>query len=373
MTFYRIGKLKGRYVVTWRDDPDDKNTRRRFRLKARNKREAEEDAERKYRSYLYGRKSSLTFSTLWNNYSESVKNRPTARTLASFWKTIGPALGHYDPKMINDSAIAQYLRSRRAKKSPITKRNLSNTTLSNEVQMIQTVLNYAFHKNIIDFKPIKFRKPIKTIRRERWLTDEEIQALLTEASGTPHLFVAVSLLLATAGRLGAVLELTWTDVSFEKNTIDLRVDDGEDLKEEDFDANPYGVLPSHHKKRRAFVPMSSGMRKLLWTWKDTCDSEYVVEYRGGQIRSITTAFQNCVRRAGLVDVNIHSLRHTAAVHMAKAGCSFERISQYLGHSSVAVTREKYARFAPDHLRMEADSVDFNTKFNASMDRSTNVT
>ena len=37
-----------------------------------------------------------------------------------------------------------------------------------------------------------------------------------------------------------------------------------------------------------------------------------------------------------------------------------RISQFLGHSSTAVTERVYARYAPDHLREEAALLDFSS-------------
>jgi len=35
----------------------------------------------------------------------------------------------------------------------------------------------------------------------------------------------------------------------------------------------------------------------------------------------------------------------------------DRIAQYLGHSDSRITERVYARFAPDHLRDEADILD----------------
>jgi len=65
-----------------------------------------------------------------------------------------------------------------------------------------------------------------------------------------------------------------------------------------------------------------------------------------------------VDSAGLKKVSPHTLRHTAAVHMAAAGVPMAKISQYLGHSSTAMTERVYARFAPDHLTEAAAVLDF---------------
>lgn len=36
----------------------------------------------------------------------------------------------------------------------------------------------------------------------------------------------------------------------------------------------------------------------------------------------------------------------------------QRVSQYLGHSSITVTEKIYARYAPEHLHEESEAVDF---------------
>ncbi|WP_245594922.1 tyrosine-type recombinase/integrase [Gemmobacter nectariphilus] len=55
---------------------------------------------------------------------------------------------------------------------------------------------------------------------------------------------------------------------------------------------------------------------------------------------------------------LHVLRHTAAVHMAKAGGPIGEISQYLGHGNVQITATVHARFSPQHLSRAAKALNF---------------
>jgi integrase len=57
-------------------------------------------------------------------------------------------------------------------------------------------------------------------------------------------------------------------------------------------------------------------------------------------------------------VTPHMLRHSAAVHMAEDDVSMEQISQFLGHSSVEITRRIYARFSPSYLKKAAGALEF---------------
>ena len=339
-----IGKLKGRYVVYWNDTEgvgdNIKKVRRRFRLNAKTKDEAWAEGGRVYDSQLALKGSKLTFEELVERYLKYLGDRKSATDIRNLWKSAGAQLGYYDPLKIDDEVISRYLDYRREHYYAKRGKEISNGSLHSEVNQIQTVLNFGKKKKLISEDPHKLSKPPKPRPKERWLTDDEIERLLSETVKTPHLHVAVILLLSTAGRIGAVLEITWDRVDFESRTIDLRVDD------------------DGPRKGRAFVPMNVGANAILTEWKPMCDSDYVVEYKGGPIPSITNAFNKAVKRAGLKGVTPHVLRHTAAVHMVAAGHPMARVSQYLGHSSIAVTEKIYARFAPDHLRDEAASLDF---------------
>lgn len=87
-------------------------------------------------------------------------------------------------------------------------------------------------------------------------------------------------------------------------------------------------------------------------------SEYVVEWAGDRVKSIRKGFETAVTAAKLEEVTQHTLRHTAAVHMAAAGIPMSKISQFLGHSNEAITARVYARFQPDHRREAGDVLNF---------------
>lgn len=99
-------------------------------------------------------------------------------------------------------------------------------------------------------------------------------------------------------------------------------------------------------------------RASLQTAHDARLSEWVVEYNGKQIKSIRTGYSNALRRAGLVGVNIHQIRHTVAVKMLSSGQPIEVVSQYLGHSNIQITQKIYARFLPEHLSDAASVLEF---------------
>lgn len=335
----QIGKLKGRYVVYWYEIPGDPDSKRRFRLKAQNLKEARPEAKRVYEAQMILKGSELTFEEISKLYLKSLSGRSSERNVGYLLKQVLPFFGNYSPLQIGDDEVDEYLEERRTDFWERNDREISNGSLNSEIGLVQTALNFGYKKNLSG-KPQKLKRPSKPVPRDRWLEVDEIEKLVEASKPEPHLQVALVIMLATAGRVSAVLELTWKRVDLKNRTIDLRVD------------------PKRPAKGRAIVPMNSTAYELLSRWKPMCDSDYVVEYRGGSIGTIRSAFESAVKRAELKDVSPHTIRHTAAVHMVAAGCSLQRVSQYLGHSSIQVTEKHYARFAPKHLQKEAEAVDF---------------
>ena len=84
----------------------------------------------------------------------------------------------------------------------------------------------------------------------------------------------------------------------------------------------------------------------------------MVEWASGTILSIRKGFDRATGSENLPGIGPHTLRHTAAVHIAKGEGPMSQIAQYLGHSSTAITERTYARYSPDHLQTAAEMLDF---------------
>jgi integrase len=224
MSMFELGRLNGKWVVYWYETSNGALKRRRFRLKAKTKADARAEAHRRYDVELALKGAQLTFAEIWKRYETYLTGRRTQKQLIEHWKLIGPILGSYNPLHIDDDAVRIYLDWRREDARKRINREIGEGTLHNEVGLIQSTLNFAYKKNIIKEKPQKLIRPKKPPLKERALDNEEIHKLLSAAKRTPHLHVAIVLMLSTAGRISAILELTWDRVDFENKTIDLRVD-----------------------------------------------------------------------------------------------------------------------------------------------------
>lgn len=322
----RIGKLNGKYVVTW---TDESGKRRRYRLKANNQQGAEAEGRDVFRREI-ARPSGHLISDLWSMYREEKSGRQIAETIGYTGKSLLPFFGALRPDQITVSDCRKYSAERIAA-------GRSVGTVWTELGHLRIVCRWAEKSQLIDRAP-NIELPQKPAPKDRHLTDAEI-AKLIDADAEPHIRIAILLMLTTAGRVGAILELTWDRVDFDRNQINLRVDS------------------SGPRKGRAVVPMNSTLRAALSVASDAAMTDYVVEWAGGPVKSIRKGFASTVSNAGLKDVTPHTLRHTAAVRMASRGIPMPMISQYLGHSNTTVTERVYARFAPDHMSEAAAALE----------------
>src|SRR5207244_11467680 len=74
---------------------------------------------------------------------------------------------------------------------------------------------------------------------------------------------------------------------------------------------------------------------------------------GGHIVDVRTGFQNACKRAGLIDLHFHDLRHTFASQFVMAGGNLFILKSVLGHKNITMT-QRYAHLAPTYLIKSID-------------------
>lgn len=323
-----IGRLRGGFCVYW-DDPEGK--RRRYQLKANNPQEAQAEALRVYKQRTEQNQPRLDIKYIWEMYREDLGTKPTAKTMEYTGKSILPHFGSYTPDQITRPLCLEYQQKQ-------LDQGKSIGSVWTELGHLKSALNWAVKTRMITQAPFIW-KPSKPETEKTILSKESVNKLLS-AAHAPHLKLALTLLLGTGARVGAILDLKWNRVSFEHNEINLRLED------------------SVTRKGRARVPMNSMVRQALIEHRRAALTDYVIEYAGGPVKCIRNGFTAAVRRAGLPHTRIHDLRHTAAVTMLSQGLPLEKVAQMLGHSNVSTTYRVYGRYLPEHMKDAADLLDF---------------
>lgn len=326
MRDYRLGRLKGRWVVMWNEED---GRRRRYRLTATSRHEAEKEA-RELILYAQAPEGGSTVAQAWAAYQEDMGERRQAAKLEQVGKNVLPVFGHLGADQITVEDCRAYIATRRAD-------GRKDGTIRTEMNCLRATVKWAEKRGLINTAP-HIELPRMPQPRDRYLTRAEASALIN-AAVDPHIRLAILLMLTTAGRIGALLELTWDRVDLERRVIKLAKND---------------IGP---KKGRATVPVNDTLIAALQTAQASSVSPFVVEWGGRQVGSIKTGFNAAVKRAGIAHCTPHDLRRTAGRFMVEAGVPIEEVASYLGHSNPSVTRSTYAQFSPDYLRRAAGALD----------------
>jgi integrase len=99
------------------------------------------------------------------------------------------------------------------------------------------------------------------------------------------------------------------------------------------------IIPAHAVKNRTrrVVVLNSRAKAVIDQLRGQ-HSEFVFTYKGDRVLAMNnTAWQNARRRAGLIQVRVHDLKHTFGSRLRAANVSFEDRQDLLGHKSSRIT------------------------------------
>ncbi len=197
----------------------------------------------------------------------------------------------------------------------MSKKPIAKATINRELATLKAFFNMAIRDGKTDVNPVKEVKFFKEDnKKERILTPEEIQRLLAECNG--HLRPIVQIALNTAMRLREILYLKWCNVDFNRNII---------------------VVTKTKSKKNRNVPMNGLVTETLQGIERKSEYVFCDPKTGEPYHSIKTTFGKALKRAGLVGVRFHDLRHSAASMMVESGVDLATVKEILGHSSIEMT------------------------------------
>jgi integrase len=243
------------------------------------------------------------------------------------WKRLEPIFGDRLGTDINKDDCRDYARLRQRQGAALG-------TAKIELEYLRACVNLRYGRG-----NNRIWTPPASAPRDRYLTREELDTLLKHVE-TPHVRLFVILAVATAARMGAILELRWDQVDFKHRRIDF---------------NPLGREQTN--KRRPVVPLNDRAYTALEEAARGALTDYVIEWDGKPVKSIKKAIRMASARSG-VRCSPHVFRHTAGVWMAQADVPMQKIAQFMGHTSTRVTERTYARYSPSFMKDAAAALEF---------------
>lgn len=174
------------------------------------------------------------------------------------------------------------------------------------------------------------RPPLNNAR-ERYLTTEEAQRLkaAVERSRNKQLKYIVGLLIQCGCRVSELLNAEWSHF--------------------DLDRRLWRVAQTKSGKAR-FVPLSQGALDLIAELPRYKGCPYLIP-NPKTLKpwvGIFMSWDTARKQAGMPDLRIHDLRHSAASFMAAAGIDLYTIGKVLGHANYKTT-QRYAHLQSDQL------------------------
>jgi len=73
-------------------------------------------------------------------------------------------------------------------------------------------------------------------------------------------------------------------------------------------------------------------------------------------RNILRTVQTAAAKAGMDDVGVHTLRHSAAVAWLESGVHIKAVADLLGHSSISITGDVYGHTSDDTARAAVEGL-----------------
>jgi integrase len=284
-----------------------------------------------------GKMTVAEFSKLWLASARDL----APNTILTYRKSLGyilPVLGGVQLQKLTPEMIDAFIDEE-------TESGLAASTVHRHYRTLNRLCNVAMQRKRLTVNPCTHVRPPKVGKSQmQFLTVDQVEALAANIAPRYRAFIL----------LGAYGGLRWGE---------LRA-----LKPEHFDGRAVTVVEqlggadvkTQASRRRIELP--AGVAAELTAHIDRYPGRYIFTNMAGNAlhhSSFTSQqYKKALVKAGIDrETTIHALRHTCASLMIAAGAHPKMVSEYLGHSGIAVTMNKYSHLFPVMHAQAADDLD----------------
>lgn len=240
----------------------------------------------------------------------------TFKTYTAAAEKLKHALVEFSPAQVKPMHVAQILDHYR-----------STPAMAN---VMRNVLKQVFAKAVIwglaEINPVQFVQPLKTKKRDRYITEDEFNAIREKASPTMKAIMNICYL--TGQRIGDVLKIRYSDIDDnglffrqEKTGNRLKVAMTDDLRA------AIDTAKSLHKSVKGMTLFHTRQGKMLAYW------------------TVRTLWERATAAAGVENAHIHDIRAKAATDAKAQGLDSKKL---LGHASESA-HSRYLRSKEIHV------------------------
>lgn len=233
-----------------------------------------------------------------------------------------------------------------------TERTLSDKTRRNYHAIVSSILSWAVKWQIINSNPAERVQPPKVHRKEAvYLDDEQAIELLGKLECEPlQQRTAIEVLLYTGMRRGELLGLKWCDIDFEKEIISIRrsvlyIPKQGVFEDETKNASSVRTIRVSGTVLTPLLRLKALQAEERLSMGDAWhNGDWVFTTWDGHVMRpdfLTRWFYDFVKRKGLPDIHLHSLRHTNATLLIASGTNLQTVAGRLGHANPSTTTKIY--------------------------------
>ncbi len=217
---------------------------------------------------------------------------------------------------------------------------VSIRTINIELGALKTCCNWGVENKLLPANPIARTKMLRggSKGRLRFLSEDEIRRLLQAAQETVYHDIFYTLI-RTGMRKGELVHLRWRDVDFAQGSMRIGGHDDEHGNDD----------TKTHTERHA--PMDADLAEVIARQPRLPGCSIVFPTERGTVRAnnLYRELKRHAKKAGIEDINLHTLRHTFASHLVMNGVDLATVKELLGHSTIQMTM-RYAHLAKSDLR-----------------------
>jgi len=249
---------------------------------------------------------------------------------------------------------------------------LRKTRSASQVNQLRAAMSRVFsaalNHQLVSDNPVRRTKPMRrqegdpTLCQQPWSLDECKEALAKAVGSEMDLFVHLAIL--TGARLGEMLGLQWNDIDFTARTCIIRRSLVELRGSRNVGAVKGAPTFSPPKTAKSVRTLSygqslsgaferhktaqEGLRSEAGdSWAETGQVFTTVNGQAVWVSNFSAKFRRFLKVNGLRPVNVHSIRHSFAINGLTLGVDLTSISKALGHASLQITLDVYAREMTD--------------------------
>lgn len=239
----------------------------------------------------------------------------TQRHLA-YWQSrfANYALVHLTPELLGKERqlLLDTPTQKAAKRTP--------STINRYIASLSSLLTYATERlNWINENPaFRLIKLKENPGRDRVLSEDEISRLLAASrqSKSPYLYCIILLSLTTGARQGEILNLEWRHIDFENKIAYIK-------KSKNGRPRSIALCDPVIKEFKQLYQIHNPAKPLVFASKTAF----------GRI-DIKKAWQQALKRAGIVNCRAHDMRHTFCTYAAAKGASNLQLQTATGHRTL---------------------------------------